>query len=254
MTVAQLYAFLDKRIPCSLSCEWDNDGLMCCPDPSREVSRVLVALDVTEDVVDRALEGGYDLIVSHHPIIFKGMKRVTEQDFSARKLIKLIRAGISVFSFHTRLDAVDGGVNDTLASLIGLENVTPFGDEGIGRIGELTECVDAQTLAKRVKDVLGADGVYLADACRPCRRVAVLGGNGGDDTEAAIAAGADTYISGELKFHSMTDARDMGVNLIEAGHFFTELPVCQVLVRMLCEIDPSLTCDTLSSNRITLVN
>ena len=253
MTVKELYKILNEKIPSSLSCEWDNDGLMCCPDGEKAVRRALVALDVTDAVVDAAIEGQYDVIISHHPFIFKGLKSINDENYIAEKAVKLIKRGISVFSFHTRLDALDGGVNDCLCALLSLEDVSAFGEDGIGRIGDLTRPTSAEELALTVKEVLGADGVLLAEANKECRRVAVLGGEGGDDIGAAIAAGADTYISGRLGYHAMTDAPDMGINLIEAGHFYTENPVCTVLVEMICEADPTIACDTYHSNKIKLI-
>ena len=243
MTVRELYEILNEKIPPSLSCPWDNDGLMCCPDGARAVSRVLVALDVTDAVVHRATEEGYDLIVSHHPLIFKGLKAVNEESFIAAKAIDLIRNGISVMSFHTRLDALDGGVNDVLAARLGLCNAEPFGEEGIGRIGDLAEPMSAEQFAALVKQALGAPVVALADAGRPVSRVAVLGGGGSDDADAAHAAGADTYVTGELKYHQMVDAPEAGMNLIEAGHFYTEYPICEELRAMLLAIDPTLCVD-----------
>ena len=243
MTVNELYRNLNEKIPPSLSCQWDNDGLMCCPDGGAEVKRVLVTLDVTEAAVRRAIEGGYDLIVSHHPMIFKGLKSVNSENFIAAKTIDLIRNGISVMSFHTRLDAVEGGVNDVLAELLGLRDAVPFGEEAIGRIGSLPEAMDQMEFAERVKAVLNAPVIWFADAGLPARRVAVLGGGGDDDVVAARAAGADTYVTGELKYHSLTDAPEEGMNLIEAGHFHTENPVCETLRRWLLAIDPTLTVD-----------
>ena len=253
MTVKELYKILDAKIPASLSCEWDNDGLMCCPDGDRQVKKVLVALDVTDKTVSAAIDGGYDLIVSHHPFIFKGLKSINGEAHVAKNAISLIKNGISVFSFHTRLDAVEGGVNDTLASLLCLENVCAFGEGDLGRIGYLPEEVTAEELAVRVKDALGADGVYLADAQKQCKKVAVLGGGGEDFIASAIAAGADTYISGELKYHSMTDAPELGINLIQAGHFYTEYPVCNTLCGMIESISPDIKCDIFYSNRIKLI-
>ena len=253
MTVKELYKILNEKIPSSLSCEWDNDGLMCCPDGDRIVRRVLVALDVTGEVADAAIKGEYDVIVSHHPFIFKGLKSINEENYVAEKAVKLIKNGISVFSFHTRLDALGGGVNDCLCALLELENVSAFGEGGIGRVGELPSPTSAEELALTVKELLGAKGVLLSDCGKICRRVAVLGGEGGDDLGAAIAAGADTYISGRLGYHTMTDAPDMGINLIEAGHFYTENPVCTALVEMIREADAAIDCDVYHSNKIKLI-
>jgi dinuclear metal center YbgI/SA1388 family protein len=252
MTVNELYAKLNALIPTSLSCEWDNDGLMCCPDGAREVKKALVCLDVTAAAVKKAIDGGFDVIISHHPFIFKGLKSVTENDFIPQKTIELIRAGISVMSFHTRLDAVSGGVNDTLASMLGLENTEPFG-EGIGRIGELDDATDGVSFAKKVKEVLGAPAVFLADSKKAIKRVAVLGGSGDDFISEAIMLGADAYVSGELGHHPMTDAPDMKITLVEAGHFYTEQPVCEALCDMIKKIDSSVTCEIYNSNRTVAI-
>jgi dinuclear metal center YbgI/SA1388 family protein len=255
MTVNELYACLNEKIPPSLSCPWDNDGMMCCPDPEAKVGRVLVALDVTADVVRQAREGAYDLIVSHHPLIFSPLSSVTVTDPVAKKVIRLLRADVAAMSFHTRLDAVEGGVNDMLAALLDLSDVTPFGSNGeeIGRIGTLETEATLADFANSVKKVLQAPVVLYADAGLTVKRVAVLGGEGGDDISAARAAGADTYVSGRLGYHNMTDAPEMGMNLIEAGHFYTEHPVCAKIVQMIAEADKNIQCSIYFSNRTELI-
>ena len=224
MTVYELYKQLCERIPPSLACEWDNDGVMCMPDPDREVKRILLPLDITEAVVDLAIAEGYDLIISHHPLLFRGIKHLTVQDPVARRSIKLCRAGITALSFHTRLDAVEGGVNDVLAGRLGLTDVAPFGDEAMGRVGTLREPMSAEAFAAMVVDRLNAPTVTLADSGRPVQRVAVLGGSGGDDVLAALSAGADTYVTGEAPHHWLVDAPEMGLNLIAAGTEPTPYP------------------------------
>ena len=252
MTVREYYRCLCEKIPSGLSLEWDNDGLMCCPEPDREVRRVLVALDITEEVVDAAIRGGFDLIVSHHPLVFRGVKSLTDRDGTGRKLLRLVKSGISAMSFHTRLDAVAGGVNDVLAELLGLSDVTPFGDEGIGRIGTV-EKTDPETFARGVKTALSAPEVKLSVGRESVLRVAVLGGSGKEDVFAAMAAGADTYVTGELAYHQLVDAPEMGINLIEAGHFYTEYPVTKRIVQLLTELDPSVETEILFSDRIRVI-
>lgn len=252
MNVRELYDYMSDIIPPSLSCGWDNDGLMCCPDPDREVRRVLVALDVTDDVVDEAIHGGFDLIVSHHPLIFKPIKTLADDSGTGGRLINLVRAGVSVMSFHTRLDAVDGGVSDVLAELLGLDSVLPFGAEGemAGRIGRLRHALPLDEFARQVKTALGAPFVLISGCGRMVSRVAVLGGSGDDFIIAAKAAGADTFVSGRLGYHEMTDAADIGMNLIEAGHFYTEDPVCDRLVELINEADDTIECVYIKSCRI----
>ena len=257
MNVRELYRALDYRIPRSLSCEWDNDGLMCCPNSSREVRRVLIALDATSAVVDAAIKGGYDVIVTHHPFVFKGLKSLDDVGGVSAKAISLIRKEISVMSFHTRLDAVEGGVNDTLCRLLGIENTAPIfeGDIPLGRVGELDESIDASKFAAKVKETLGAPFVLLSDANTPVHRVAVLGGGGKDFVGAAAACAADTFVSGRLDYHPMTDTLDSArpINLIEAGHFYTEHPVCEALAQMINTIDENIRCDIFNSNVIKAI-
>lgn len=253
MTVSELYAILNERIPASLSCEWDNDGVMCLPDPAREVKKVLLPLDITEAVVDQAVAEDYDLIISHHPLLFRGVKHMTVYDPVARRTIKLCRAGIAAFSFHTRLDALTGGVNDVLARRLRLTNVTPFGDDGIGRVGTLAEPMSAEAFAAMVADRLNAPTVTLTESGRPVCRVAVLGGSGGDNVMAALATGADTYVTGEAGHHWLIDAPEMGLNLIVAGHYHTEYLVLEQLAIILDELLPDAHILPVNSNAVKAI-
>ncbi len=257
MKVLELYKALTEKIPTSLSCEWDHDGLESCPDPDKKVSRVLVALDVHEAVSEKAANEGFDVIASHHPVFFGSLDSVNATTVSGGRAVKLVQNGISVMSFHTRLDALDGGVNDTLAQLIGLKNVTRVESDkdGIMRIGDMDGSLTAKELALSVKDKLscGDDGieqasVVLADAGNTVKRVALLGGSGGDYIGIAKEAGADTYITGELKHHQSFDAALYGINVLAAGHFFTEYPVCRVLADKIKEICPDAYVEVYFSN------
>ncbi|MBO7303360.1 MAG: Nif3-like dinuclear metal center hexameric protein [Clostridia bacterium] len=258
MKVRELYNALDAYIPRSLSCEWDNDGLLCCPNGEREVSKILIALDVTGAVVEYAKKEGYDFILSHHPIVYKGLKSVDDEGYVSAKLISLIESGIAVASFHTRLDALEGGVNDKLCELFGILDSEPIYEDKIplGRVGNLANAMSAEDFAKKVKSTLGAPFVLLSDRNVLVSRVAVVGGNGGDLISAARAMGADTFVSGRLDYHTMTDAPDyktMPINLIEAGHFYTEHPVCEVLLNIVKEIAPNVKCDIYFSNVIKAI-
>ena len=255
MTIRELYTHMENKIPRALSCEWDNDGLMCCPNDLKEVRRVLIALDVTDAIVERAIEGGYDLIVSHHPLIFRPIKAVAVGEYVADKVIRLLLSGVSVMSFHTRLDAVTGGVNDVLAARLGLSDVTPFGPDGeaIGRIGTLKAPMSAEAFAMLVKQATGAPCVQFSDAGIPAFRVALLGGGGSGDLPAARAAGADTYLTGELKHDQLTEAPDRGMNLVMGGHFYTENPVCERIREILLEVDDTLTVELADSNPVRFI-
>jgi dinuclear metal center YbgI/SA1388 family protein len=232
---------------------------MCCPDGQKEVHRALVTLDVTAHAVQKAIDGNYDVIVSHHPFIFKGLKAIdTEGGGVDAKAVALIKSGISVMSFHTRLDAVEGGVNDTLCALLGIADTQPIYEEGIplGRIGRLESPLMATELARRVKQILCAPFVLLSgEDGTSIEQVAVLGGSGKDVIESARAAGAQAFVSGRLDYHPLTDEGDRarGMALIEAGHYFTEQPVCGSLCGMIGHIDSGIRCDIFESNIIKAI-
>ncbi len=258
MNVREIYNELDKRMPRSLSCSWDNDGLMCCPNGNKTVKKALIALDVTGAVVEQAISGGYDLILSHHPFIFNGLKSVDDEGYISAKLISLIKSDIAVMSFHTRLDAVEGGVNDKLCELFELSDIEIIMTDGspIGRIGTLPKSESAEEFAKRVKEILGAPFVNLAEAGVAASRIALVGGGGGSFISAARDAGADTFVSGDIGYHALTDAPDFKyapLNLIEVGHFYSEHPVCEVLKNMIAEIAPDVVCDIYFSNIIKAI-
>ena len=242
-----------ERIPEFLREEWDNDGIMCATDLTSEVNSVLVTLDVTEEVVDYAISRNFDLIVSHHPLIFKPVSSITEENHVTRKLIKLITNNVTVFSFHTRADKVSGGVNDLLANALGLCDVKPFGSDMLGRIGTLTEERGLEEFADDVKIQLGADTVRYSDAYNSVKRVAVVGGDGKDYVKAAIEAGADTYLSGRIGYNVMEEASDMGINLVEAGHYFTEYPITSFFSSLISSLDGNAYIEIADSNMIKIV-
>ena len=248
MTVQELYKKLVQRLPDSLAETWDNDGLMVCADADAPVRRVLLALDVTENAVDFAIENRFDLILSHHPLIFRPLASVTEDTPVGRKVIKLIRSGVSVFSFHTRADRVDGGVNDVLADLLELTEIEPLSEDGMGRVGYLEEPMPLEEFCDRVKDQLGAPILSVADGGNLVHKVALLGGEGKDYVKAALASEADTYISGSLGYHTLEDAPELGINLIEGGHYYTEQAVLGFFEELLSLIDPSISVHVLPSN------
>lgn len=235
MKIFEFYNALCELYPSELSSSWDNDGLMCCADKNNEVKKILVSLDATQNAINYAAENGFDTILCHHPLIFKGLKALNEYDVVGRRVLSALKAGISVISLHTRLDAGEGGVNDTLASLLGLSDITPFGDSEdptLGRMGN-SSVSDAKDFAALIKEKTGVACVN-AYVCRPVSKVCVVGGGGGDFIKAAKKCGADTLVTGECRYNSALDAAEDGINVFIAGHYFTEMPVCQKLAS-LCE-------------------
>ncbi len=238
MKLSALYAALDEKFPRSLSCDWDNDGLMCAVSLDSEVKKALCTLDATADALEYAAANGYDTVISHHPMIFHPLGGVTPENHIAKRVIFALKNNINVLSYHTRADAALGGVNDLLAKALELRNVTPFGDgEGdIGRVGELENETDLFAFAANVKETLGCPAVTVAPAKKTVKKVAVLGGAGKGFVEAAKAAGADVFVSGELGFANMNEAKEIGISLVEAGHFFTENMICGYFSEILASL------------------
>lgn len=233
MKIYEFWGNLRELYPDSLSSDWDNDGLMCCPDKNAPVKRVLCALDATMDVLEYAVRGGFDTVLAHHPMIFRGLKSVTEDSFAAKRVIYALENKLSVISLHTRLDAGVGGVNDTLAEILELRDIRYFGsreEPQIGRMGK-TDKQSADAFGKRIKESLAVPNV-AAYTCRDVENVAVIGGGGKDFIFDAIAAGADTLVTGEVGYNDGIDAAEAGLNVFAAGHFGTEFPVCETLRRL----------------------
>ncbi len=241
-SINELYLYLDNKIPSFLSLDWDNDGLMVCPDKGAPCHRVLLSLDVTREVVSYAKKNNFSLIVSHHPLIFRPLKGVSDQ-----KIITLIEAGISVFSFHTRLDRLDGGVNFALGKALGIKNAKALGEENICRIGDIDELSPAD-FAKNVKAALGSKSIRFVVGNRNIKRVAFAGGDGKDFLMDVINSGADAYVTGSISYNSMLDAYDAGITVIEAGHFETENPVLSVLCGLIHDFDSEIYTELYNSS------
>ena len=244
-TVRDIEQRLYEIAPKELAFSWDNVGQLL-GDPDQTVERVLVALDITEAVADEALALGCQLIVAHHPVMnckWLPVQTVRSDTPQGHLLLKLLRNGVSAICMHTNLDAADGGVNDTLAETLELIDPGPLGVEGelLCRMGTLKDPMPLAEFAKYVCQKLGSNGVRYAGANKLVSRVAVGGGSCADSQDAAIAAGCDTFVTSDIKYHDFLDAAGKGINLIDAGHFPTENPVCQKLVSYLTAQFPELT-------------
>lgn len=227
-TVNDLVELLEELMPSNLAEDWDNVGLML-GRRGKTVKKILLALDLTKEVVEQAVAQKIDLIVTHHPAIFKKLKRVVDNDWQQDLLLTLAENGIAVYSAHTNLDCVSTGVNDVLAKLLKLEDTEVLDDSnGLGRIGVVAECA-LLDYAQAVKTALKADYVVVGDAGKPVKKVAVCGGAGSDLIDLALAKGADTLVTGDVKYHSAQQAVFSGLNIIDAGHQPTELPVLEKL-------------------------
>ena len=227
-TVNDLVELLEELMPSNLAEDWDNVGLML-GRKGKTVKKILLALDLSKEVVEQAVAQKIDLIVTHHPAIFKKLKRVVDNDWQQDLLLTLAENGIAVYSAHTNLDCVSTGVNDVLAKLLKLEDIEVLDDSnGLGRIGVVEE-TSLVEYAQVVKATLKADYVVIGDAGKQVRKVAVCGGAGSDLIDLALAKGADTLVTGDVKYHSAQQAVFSGLNIIDAGHQSTELPVLEKL-------------------------
>ena len=243
-TVREIYQYLDGLAPFSLQMDFDNAGFLVGRG-DRTVDKVLVSLDITEEVVAEAAQLGCQLIVSHHPVIFFPAKSVTDATPDGRILLSLVEHNIAAVCAHTNLDAVCGGVNDALARKLGLTNIEQLKQDGvdssgrpygIGRVGNTAGVpMYAPAFAAFVKETLGANGVRFVDARRPVRRVAVGGGACADMLKDALALGCDTFVTSDVKYNGFLDAKALGVNLIDAGHYPTEQVVVPVLAKWLTD-------------------
>ncbi len=244
MTVIKdIVRYFNEKIPSSLSCAWDNDGLMCCPDESAPVSGVLCALDITDDVIHEAEALGFNLILTHHPLLFRPIRSVLPSQPSARYVISLISKEISVLSYHTRLDAVEGGVNDQLAALFRAQIIGCFGPEGeeVGRMVRLPTPLTAKDFADHVKRTLKCPSITLVNPEKSVKTVAVVGGEGRDYISPAISCGADIMLTGNVGYHGMLDAAAQGLAVIEAGHDYTERIIASWLYREIQKEFPALS-------------
>lgn len=247
-SVGEVYAFLQEKAPFELQEGFDNAGFLVGREEA-QVSKILVALDITEQVVEEAAEQGAQLIVSHHPVIFGGLHSMTDQTVTGRVLLSLVERKIAAICAHTNLDAVEGGVNDALALRLGLANITQLKQSGvdgqgraygIGRVGFVTE-QPLYDFAMGVKRLLGANGLRLVDGGRLVRKVAVGGGACAGMMEDAIVQGCDTFVTSDVKYNHFLDAKAQGLNLVDAGHFPTEDVVCPVLLDWIAQRFPQVS-------------
>ena len=243
-TVADILAFVETLAPRYMKEDWDNVGLNC-GHMDRPVKKILVALDPFTHVCQEAKEVGADLLVTHHALLWKpGF--ITDADTQGRNTLFLIENGIAHINAHTNLDCAPGGVNDELARKLALVNVRVIRPQGVDengaewgllRMGDVPE-QPLDAFLNRVKTLLGNEGLRYVDGGKPVRKVAVGGGSCAGGMREVVAAGCDTFVTADIKYNQFWDARDLGLNLIDAGHFHTENPVVAVLAKKIAAAFP----------------
>ena len=243
MIVRDILSVLESFAPLSLQEKWDNSGL-CIGSPGQEVHGVLLGFDCTPALVDEAADCGADLIVTHHPLIFGGLKRITPEDPVGLAVIKAVRAGIAVYAAHTPADKVMEGVSGAMARRLGLRNVSildpdgtrflPEGEEpvGLGAVGDFPEPLSCEEALARVKAAFGLKTVRCSRFTDvPVRRVAVCGGSGSSLIGAARAAGAQLYLCGDVSYHHFFTPD--GFVVMDVGHFESEVEIVEILYSLL---------------------
>lgn len=236
VTLQDINELFDRAAPKELSEVWDNDGVMVCENSAKEVKRVLCALEVREKTALYAAEHGFDLIVTHHPLIFKPLSRLNGSEY--RIFDTLIKGKISVLSYHTRFDSANGGVNDCLAERLELCDVKPMGihKEAIGRIGFVPpdDGFTAIEFGNHIKTCLGCENIMVSvtDNKKRIKTVGLVAGAGKDYIADALCAGVDAFITSEIPHHMFASCMQNGLTVFDCGHYYTENPA----VEKLCDI------------------
>jgi len=248
--ISELILAMEELAPQAIAESWDNVGLLV-GDAGATAGHVLVALDVTDEVVEEANVLGAQLIITHHPPIFKPLHAVNSDTALGRRLIRLIRQGTAVFTAHTNLDIAQGGTNDTLAKILELDDVEPLLPNGMGRVGTLPSSIELGKLCAMLKTRLQTSyAAYAGDAARPISRVGLCTGAaaGSPFFEAAAKLDCDAYITGDVRFHAAQAAKDLGLSLIDATHYYSEIIILEPIREHLSLRFPSLHISTSNHN------
>lgn len=257
--IYQVVDALEHYAPLPLQEGYDNAGLQVGLTEAVEVSGALLCLDVTEDVVDEAIRKGCNLIVSHHPLIFRKLARISDENYVQRTVRKAIKNDITIVSMHTNMDAAKGGVNFKIAEKLGLRNLRFFGGEkeidgvkgGEGVIGEITDEADvlhadgiaADDLVLMLRERFQAECVQCNQLLRrPIRKVALCGGAGSFLLDAAIAAGADAFITGEMHYHEFF-GHEQEIQICVIGHYQSEQFTSEIFRSIITEKCPGVKCE-----------
>lgn len=240
MRLGEIIEKIEKEYPPELAYEWDNSGLFY-GDKSKEISKVLVTLDILPEVVDMAIEEGAQMILAHHPIVMSGIKKLTEESFCGEMICKAIKNDIAIYSAHTNMDTAKNGINERLAESFGLEGIEvleqdkPYPDCGLGRIGNLKKPITTQELAQTVKEKLNTPFVRVCGSKEKITKIAVASGSCSEYVPTAIEKGADAIITADMKYHNCLEFAAKGIVIVDAGHYPTEIIVCEMFEELLRE-------------------
>ena len=235
MKVKDIIKVIEDFAPLSIQESWDNSGL-CVGSPDAPATSALLGLDCTEELVDEAIACGANMIITHHPLIFSGLKKITPEDQTGAAIIKAVKAGISIYAAHTSADKVIAGVSGAMAARLGLVNVSILDEDGdgtgLGVVGDLQQPLSAQEAVALVKDRFSLKAMRTSRPLEgPITRVAMCGGSGGSLIKAAMASGAQLYISGDISYHNFFTRE--GFMIMDIGHYESEIEIVEILFSLL---------------------
>lgn len=233
MIAKELVGPIEAFAPVSLQESWDNCGFSV-GNPYKEVKKALVALDCTEEVLEEAIEEGCDIIITHHPLIFKGVKSITPDNAVGRIITKALKNDMAIYAAHTNMDKASEGVSAIMAHRLGLEDMEPLTDEALGLVGNLPQQMSAEELIKVVKEKFGVEYVRCSQPLEEqISRVAVCGGSGHSFIGGAMAKGAQVYITGDITYHQFYCEK--GFMIMDIGHYHSEYGVVALFADILCK-------------------
>ena len=239
MKVKDITAALEAFAPLSIQEGWDNSGLLI-GSPENEVRGVLVGFDCTPELIDEAVACGCDMVVTHHPLIFKGLKRIQGGDPVSDAVIRAVKADVAVYAAHTTADKVIAGVSGAMARRLGLRDIALMEDEGgfgLGAVGTLPEPMTGEEAVAYVKEKFGLKVVRTSKPVARVEKVAVCGGSGASEIDAARATGAELYISGDISYHHFFTPE--GFMVMDIGHFESEVDIVDILSKVIREKFPT---------------
>ena len=255
VTCEKILSLMERIAPKSLAEEWDNVGLLV-GSPRQEIKKILVCLDVSEAVIAEAIDIGANLILSHHPLIFRPLKSLRTDTPLGNRLQKLLINDIAAIAAHTNLDTAWGGVNDVLAAKLELTEVKPLDksateeNPGLGRIGILAEPMEIDDFAAMVRKNLNADGLRVVKGnSAVIKKVALCSGSGAEFIDRAVFRKADAFVTGDVRYHDAQRAAELGLTVLDAGHFATEYPIVDVLAKKLAAELPEVAVGTATGEK-----
>ncbi len=235
MKISEVISVIEDFAPLNIQEDWDNSGIQV-GNPDAEATGVLLGFDCTPELVDEAVETGANLIITHHPLIFRGVKKIMPSDPVGLAIMKAIAGGVTVYAAHTTADKVPGGVSAAMAEKLNLQQaqvLEPEGDGiGFGMVGNLAEPMDAESFVAFVKKAFGLKGVRCSKPVEGrISRVALCGGSGSSMIGAAQASGAQAYLCGDVSYHYFFTAGDFMI--LDIGHFEGEVEIVNILFSLL---------------------